>query len=164
MICQVVLSPRSSINSNVGSWNESKMSLKLSWRTYFLKEVSRGEHWGIKRSQFAVYECSRVLKWVNFWWYITRVLKGVNWMFSVVSDMCKGLERSQFDDKSQGSWKESNSDDLPYSLLWWSWKESLALISDLVKCSPLWRVLKWVNVHQFPEFLWIVSCCRVWRV
>ena len=56
------------------------------------------------------------------------------------------------------------SDELPYSLMWWSWNELLALISNLVECHSLWRVLKWVSVHQFPEFLWIVSCCWVWRV
>ena len=33
-----------------------------------------------------------------------------------------------------------------------------------VSCCCLWRVLKWVNVHQFPEFLRIVSCCHTWRV
>ena len=78
--------------------------------------------------------------------------------------MCKGLEMSQFDDESQGSWKEPISDELPDSPMWWSWNESLALISNLVKCHHLWRVLKWVNEHQFPDFLWIVSRCWVWRV
>ena len=24
--------------------------------------------------------------------------------------------------------------------------------------------MKWVNVHECPKFLWIVSCCQVWRV
>ena len=82
-------------------------------------------------------------------------------MFNVVSS---ARVLSQFDNESQGSWKESNSDDLPSSLLWWSGNKSLTLISDPVKCHHLWRVLKWVNEHHFPDFLQIVSCCRVWRV
>ena len=50
---------------------------------------------------------------------------------------------SQLDDESQGSWKESISDDLPYSLHWWSWKEStFAPISNFL----FWMVLKEVNL------------------
>ena len=50
---------------------------------------------------------------------------------------------SQFDCNSQGSWKESISDDLPYRPLWWSWKESNVAIYE-----GSWNEC----AHQFPKF------------
>ena len=43
----------------------------------------------------------------------------------------------------------------------------LQMVLKEVKCHCIWRVLKWVTVHQFPKFLWIilkwVKCCHMRR-
>ena len=56
------------------------------------------------------------------------VLKGVNfrcWGLHFTMYIPNGLERSYYCMYALWSWKESNSDDLPYRPLRWSWKKSL---------------------------------------